>query len=316
MCIIIDNSQGKKLEEYIISNSIDFNPDGFAFYNLKTGDLIKTMDKKKIRDLLSLEVPFLCHCRKATKGAICEENIHFFESGDWIFAMNGTVLGFSDPKANDTRLIFKIILEHVKQDKILDFLNMWEARFLLYNRKSKKLYKTGIWHNKDGVFYSKQNVLEEKVVTYYNNYNNFNNRTYDTVGNSFKARPEYIGNYYKYDNAKDDWQKNKIEKESLYFLIGALKYNKKKFQEYLKEEANFQFKARTLCSYVKTDLEIPSITSDIDLKGHPISGHVFKIRESFLEELIEKHSLSVKEIYVLNNSNSKSFKVKTLVKND
>ena len=164
MCIIIDNYAGVKLPEYIVSNSVEINSHGFAFYNLKTKKLTKTMKKDVMLKLLRQKVPYLAHCRKATVGAISKDNIHLFEVGEWLIAMNGTIEGLANSTKNDTKQLIEM-LELVKPENIFKFLSFFEARFLLYNTVTGKKIKTGIWFKSHKVSFSKENVLDEAIYT-------------------------------------------------------------------------------------------------------------------------------------------------------
>jgi hypothetical protein len=51
------------------------------------------------------------------------------------------------------------MMKLVKPNKVKKFLEFYEARFLIINRKTKKIITTGKWIEDDGAFYSKDNVL-------------------------------------------------------------------------------------------------------------------------------------------------------------
>lgn len=161
MCIIVENSIGAKIDDHIVDNCVTINDDGYAIFFLDTGELIKTMDKGKMSVLMSEARPYVAHCRYATLGATCEENIHLFEFENYLFAMNGTVSGWKDEKANDTRQLLEIV-KLLPKNKVTDVLSMFKARFLIVNRETKKFYRTGDWIEHKGVCYSKDNVLKKK----------------------------------------------------------------------------------------------------------------------------------------------------------
>ena len=125
--------------------------------------------------------PYVAHARYMTKGKICKENIHLFEQGDWLVAMNGTISGFADATANDTRLAMDILKTIPRKKDKIAFMEKWEARFLCVNRKTNEVIRTGTWIEKEGVQYSKNNVLEtfrKKEVgyaagAYYNDHYNY-----------------------------------------------------------------------------------------------------------------------------------------------
>lgn len=133
--------------------------------------------------------PYVAHARYMTAGKVCKENIHLFEQGDWLVAMNGTISGFADKKANDTRLALEILKTIPrKKDKIV-FMEKWEARFLCINRKTKEVIRTGKWIEKEGVQYSKGNVLQT-----------FQRKTY-----SYDYYGDGADGYYSDSSSKDSW---------------------------------------------------------------------------------------------------------------
>ena len=104
--------------------------------------------------------PYVAHARYMTAGKICKENIHLFEQGDWLVAMNGTISGFANKTANDTKLALEILKTIPRKKDKIAFMERWEARFLCINRKTKEVIRTGKWVEKEGVQYSKNNVLQ------------------------------------------------------------------------------------------------------------------------------------------------------------
>jgi predicted glutamine amidotransferase len=118
------------------------------------------MDKDEMLFHMSEAKPYVAHARYMTAGKICKENIHLFEQGDWLVAMNGTISGFANKTANDTKLALEILKTIPRKKDKIAFMEMWEARFLCINRKTKEVIRTGKWVEKEGVQYSKNNVLQ------------------------------------------------------------------------------------------------------------------------------------------------------------
>jgi predicted glutamine amidotransferase len=187
------------------------------------------MDKKEMIKLLEQKTPYLAHCRYATAGTICESNIHFFEAGDWIIAMNGTISGFKDKKENDTKLIVKM-LQLIKPKDVKKFLSFWESRFLLYNRKTNEKIRTGDWHKAYGAFFSKDNVLSESTYnhrikwkhnqinqpSYSKNYGSYHS-SYGTKHNPYG---DYQGVNYSSSTKKSNIEtKPPAKKESSQYLV-------------------------------------------------------------------------------------------------
>ncbi len=156
---------------------------------------------------MSEEKPYLAHARYATAGKVCSTNIHMFEQGDWLISMNGTISGFADKKANDTRLAIQILATIPRKKDKIKFMEMWEARFLCINRKTKEVVRTGKWFEKEGVQYSKNNVLQT-----------FQNRTTTSPYSAYGAGVSgYGGGYYQNDAWDGGWDaanKNKVNKKS------------------------------------------------------------------------------------------------------
>lgn len=158
MCIIIDNKKANKIDTDILERCVEFNQDGYAFYDIEKNNLIKTFDGKEMLKLISQKIPYVAHCRKATVGAKKIENIHLFEMGDWLVAMNGTITGLSCRTTNDTLQIVEAI-KSIPSEHYEKLLNIFESRFLLINKNTKEVIRTGKWTEKTGTFYSKTNVL-------------------------------------------------------------------------------------------------------------------------------------------------------------
>ena len=157
MCIIIDNRNGVKLSKEVIDRSINFNGDGFGFFDIETGEVKRMMSPKKMRRLLKSRSPFIAHCRYATVGAKNIKNVHPFKFNKGWVMQNGTIGGFSDSRSDSANLAD--LLNHVPSKKIKDFLSAFDSRFLVYLEKSNEFVKTGEWFEHEGASYSKENVI-------------------------------------------------------------------------------------------------------------------------------------------------------------
>ena len=165
MCIIIDNQDGHTIDDEIIDNCIAINSDGFGFYDIESGKVYRTMDMKKAEQVLkSTNRPFVAHCRYATRGNTSIENVHPFntKNGGLLFH-NGTVGSLECSKTNDSRQIANI-LEHVTD--VEAFLSMFDSRFL-HIAADGSMIRTGDWEQREGVWYSKDNVFPENFEDYY-----------------------------------------------------------------------------------------------------------------------------------------------------
>jgi gamma-glutamylcyclotransferase (GGCT)/AIG2-like uncharacterized protein YtfP len=249
MCIAIDNSVGKQLSDAIIDNCVTINPHGFAFYDIENDKLYKTMNSKDMIALLSQKIPYVAHCRKATVGSVEKSNIHLFQVGDWLIAMNGTIGGFANSKENDTKELIKA-LEYVRPDSVVEFLSVWEARFLLINRKTKQIIRTGQWTDKDGVFFSKTDIFNtySQGTTYYSGYSN----NWSKAKNSTTKSTETQKHIEYYDSASKKWvkkssdsSKEEVETPKTIKLAayGTMKLGNR--NHYLIQDSKFISKGRT-----------------------------------------------------------------------
>lgn len=170
--------------------------------------------------------PYVAHARYMTKGKVCMENVHLFEQGDWLIAMNGTISGFADKNANDTRLALEILKTIPRKKDKIAFMKKWEARFLCINRKTKEVIRTGKWIEKEGVQYSKNNVLQtfQTSTTYSYGYGSSgyysDSSNKSTYGNSSKYGSQ--GNLY-YNKPKSGSKKKQLVKDdNEYVLSGGM----------------------------------------------------------------------------------------------
>lgn len=161
MCIIINNSAGLKLTVETIEDCLAANPDGVGFYDLTTGKLKKTLDPKIAAVWLASETPFVAHCRYATCGKVCIENVHPFEFGDKLIMMNGTVSGYFNEYSNDTRQLVAQ-LDYVKDDGIVDFLECFAARFCIIDTVTRTAHTIGKWVCRDGIEFSNDRIFDKK----------------------------------------------------------------------------------------------------------------------------------------------------------
>lgn len=162
MCIIIDNSAGQSIAAEIIDRSVSINSDGFGIV-YPTGEIYRTMNMTKARKRLAESRPYVAHCRLATAGKKTISNTHPFplSDGSWLFH-NGTIYSLNDGKSNDSRQV-ATMLDMVDPNRRVEFLNMLDSRFLLINPDGS-VDRAGDWHTKDGVHYSKDNVLKAPAV--------------------------------------------------------------------------------------------------------------------------------------------------------
>ena len=166
MCVIIVKKQTGKLDPVIAAQALSYNPHGFGIQTLDDGQVLRTMDIQEAQDWLRSERPYIFHARLTTVGETNLENTHPVQVNEhnWLFH-NGTVAvpHTWDKKKSDTRFVADT-LRKTPWQSWKDILSLTDSRFA-YTRitKAGKVYvnRVGTWHEKDGVYYSKPNVIEK-----------------------------------------------------------------------------------------------------------------------------------------------------------
>ena len=169
MCLIIHKPTADSvIPKHILDNAEDINPDGFGIVYTDNNECVRTMDYTKARELISAERPFVAHYRFATRGTINKQNCHpyFVENSDdygltRLFS-NGTVANLGDDKLCDTKVV-ATLLKTVPYHLWDDFLSMTETRFAVCYDGG--IERHGVWHEKDGIFYSKNNCFHTYTNT-------------------------------------------------------------------------------------------------------------------------------------------------------
>ena len=165
MCVIIVKKQPGKLDPSIAAQALAYNPHGFGIQTLDDGKVLKTMNIATAQDWLQSERPYIFHSRLTTVGKTDLDNAHPVKVNEhnWLFH-NGTVQvpHTWDNDMSDTRFVADT-LRKTPWQSWKDILSLTDSRFA-YTRTSKsgKIYvnRIGNWHEKDGVYYSKPNVLD------------------------------------------------------------------------------------------------------------------------------------------------------------
>jgi len=179
MCVIIIKNKGMQLPKSVAKNSARINPHGLGIIWLDTFEVTyhKSAEFKK----LETERPFIAHFRYATIGAVGRSNTHPFKCGEneneWLM-MNGTIKGLGDSSTCDSKVLANNIGK-VPRHKWKKELSKYECRFVTVNTRNKtyQVYNKELWTIKDGVWYSKDNVIEDNIVAVYGTlkkgYNNY-----------------------------------------------------------------------------------------------------------------------------------------------
>ena len=169
MCVIIIKQKGQHLPKEVAKNSARINPHGLGIIWLDTFEV--TYHKSSEYKKLDTDRPFICHFRYATVGAINKENTHPFRCGknqnEWLM-MNGTIRGLGDIKKSDSRVLAEAIGEMPRHTWKKE-LAKYDSRFVTINTRNKtfQVYNKNLWTIKDGVWYSKDNVIEDNVIAVY-----------------------------------------------------------------------------------------------------------------------------------------------------
>ena len=169
MCVIIIKQTGKHVPQEVAKTSARINPHGLGVIWLDTFEV--TYHKSTDYKVLDTERPFIAHFRFATIGAINKENTHPFRCGknkqEWLM-MNGTIRALGNFKKSDSKILAENLGE-IPRHKWKKELEQYECRFVTINTHSRtyQVYNKELWVQRDGVWYSKDNVLEDNLVAVY-----------------------------------------------------------------------------------------------------------------------------------------------------
>tara|TARA_R100000541_G_scaffold18500_1_gene28293 strand:- start:853 stop:1782 length:930 start_codon:yes stop_codon:yes gene_type:complete len=181
MCVIIIKQKEQMMSREIAKTSARINPHGLGIIWLDTYEV--TYHKSKDYGVLLTDRPFIAHFRYATVGAINRENTHPFVCGvqkDEYLMMNGTINGLGNAQMCDSKVLANQLglrPRHTWKQEIEQF----DCRFVTVNvrNRSFQMYNRGDWHYRDGIWYSKANVLQENIIAVYGtlkkDYSNYHN---------------------------------------------------------------------------------------------------------------------------------------------
>lgn len=179
MCLIIHKPNKEAIiPDHILDNAELINPDGFGIVYTDTNQCIRTMDYNYARELILAERPFVAHYRYATRGNINKNNCHPYHVKNFIrLFSNGTVADLGDDNTCDTAVVAKYLNQSPVKcwDKLL---SMTETRFAI-TYPDGHVSRHGVWHEKDGVFYSKNNCFHthKSTIGYHYGYTKKNSTT-------------------------------------------------------------------------------------------------------------------------------------------
>jgi len=179
MCVIIIKQKGMTVPSEVAKTSARINPHGLGVIWLDTFEV--TYYKSSEYAILNSDRPFIAHFRYATVGAINRDNTHPFRCGsnknEWLM-MNGTIKGIGSVEKSDSRILASS-LGDIPRHTWKAELEKHTSRFVTVNTHSRtfQIYNQDLWVQRGGVWYSKDNVLEENLVAVYGTlkkgYNNY-----------------------------------------------------------------------------------------------------------------------------------------------
>lgn len=169
MCVIIVKQQGQRLPKEVAKTAGRVNPHGLGVIWMDTFEI--TYHKSSEHKVLLTERPYIAHFRYATVGAINKENTHPFQCGnnkhEWLM-MNGTIYGKGNKHESDTRVLARELGNKPRHTWKKE-LEQHPCRFVTVNTRNRtyQIYNKELWVQRDGIWYSKANVLEEHLVAVY-----------------------------------------------------------------------------------------------------------------------------------------------------
>lgn len=198
MCVIIIKQRGKQVTEKVLQKSSTINPDGLGIVWLDNFEV--EYHKSKDYKILLTDRPYIAHFRYATIGKINKANTHPFVCGrnsDELLMMNGTIQGLGDKDNCDTKVLAEMLGEFPRSEWKSE-LEKYDCRFVTINTKTKsfQIYNKDLYTNHNGVWFSKDNVIETNVVAVYGTlkkgYGNYYGHLYtSTFKGSGKTKDKY-----------------------------------------------------------------------------------------------------------------------------
>lgn len=180
MCVIIIKQKGKALSKETIKTSARINPHGLGVVWLDTFQI--SFHYSNEYSVLFTDRPFIAHFRYATIGAVGKQNTHPFQCGsnsnEWLM-MNGTIYGLGNHQTCDSKVLANT-LGNIQRHTWANYLSKYDSRFVTINTYSRsfQIYNKDLWTQRDGVWFSKNNVLEDNLIAVYGTlkkgYNNYN----------------------------------------------------------------------------------------------------------------------------------------------
>lgn len=169
MCVIIIKQSGQKLPAEVAKTSGKINPHGLGIIWLDTFEV--TYHKSTEHKLLLTERPYIAHFRYATIGAVNRDNTHPFVCGknqnEWLM-MNGTIKGMGNAKKSDSKVLAETLGTKPRHTWKKE-LEQYDCRFVTVNTRNRtyQVYNKHLWTQRDGIWFSKANVLQDHLIAVY-----------------------------------------------------------------------------------------------------------------------------------------------------
>lgn len=182
MCVIIIKQKDNIMSSEIAKTSARINPHGLGIVWLDTFE-VEYYESEEYKRLLT-DRPFIAHFRYATIGKVNNANMHPFVCGrnkDELLMHNGTIKGYGDENTPDSKAL-AIHLGTIERRKWKQELEQYDSRFVSINTRTRsfQIYNRNLYTYRDGIWYSKSNVIQDNLVAVYgtlkkgfNNYYNY-----------------------------------------------------------------------------------------------------------------------------------------------
>tara|TARA_R110000823_G_scaffold44519_5_gene115281 strand:- start:404 stop:1417 length:1014 start_codon:yes stop_codon:yes gene_type:complete len=167
MCIIIIKDNNKLIKTDTLVASAKINPHGLGVLWLDKWDV--TYHKSDDYMILKTDRPYIAHFRFATIGKINKANCHPFNiTNDEMLFQNGSIWNLGNKNKTDTQHMAEI-LSDIPKDRWAEVLEMSDCRFVTANLKEQtyELYNEEDWIERNGIMYSKKNVLDKTLIAVY-----------------------------------------------------------------------------------------------------------------------------------------------------
>jgi len=283
MCVIIRNTTGKPVSADIAKRCVTINPDGFGIVYLDhKGDSFRTLDMVLAERLLSTETrPFVAHCRFATVGDVSPDAIHPFPIGKGRYLFQNGTLSCDNQDRCDTLQLAESIhgLSDERVAFILTALN--GCRFAVANTKSGSSDVYGKWHKKDGIEYSKENVLSKTKPRVYQ---------WDSDGGYQNSYGTYSSNWSSHSTgysceSNERTDENTFDRSKRYRIAvyGTLKYGRSNHS--LVKDSDFIGYGETTAKRRLCIDGLPYLIQGEAGKGHHVELEVYEVDAATLAKV-------------------------------